>query len=109
MLNFWYTTCSPCIEEMPYIQNIYTNWSGDTPLQLLTVNIFDNSAVAETFMQSKGYTFPVLIDITNEVENLYHVTSAPTTYFLDIQGIIKYKKEGNFATQADIEAVLNSL
>jgi peroxiredoxin/chitodextrinase/ribosomal protein L37E len=109
MINFWYTTCGPCVAEMPYIQNIYTSWSGDTPLQILGVNIFDNTAIAQAFMQSKGYTFPVLIDTSNQAENLYNVKSAPVTYFLDIQGIIKYKKEGNFASQSDIEAVLNSL
>jgi peroxiredoxin len=109
MINFWYTTCGPCVAEMKYIQGIYSSWSGNTPLQIIAVNIIDTAPAAQLFMESKGYTFPVAVDTNNSVENLYQVTSAPNTYFLDIQGIIKYKKEGDFASQSDIQTVLDSI
>jgi len=109
MINFWYTGCGPCKEEMPDIQYAYSNWSGNYPLEVLAVNIQDTAATAESFIQSEGYTFPVLVDTGNTAENLYKVTSAPTTYFVDVQGIIQYIKQGSFASYSDIETVLNSM
>jgi peroxiredoxin len=109
MINFWFTSCGPCVAEMGDIQYTFSNWNGNYPLEVLAVNIQDTQAATESFIQSKGYTFPVLMDTSNTAENLYKVTQAPTSYFIDVQGIIKYIKQGSFASYSDIETVLNSM
>jgi peroxiredoxin len=109
MINFWFTSCGPCVAEMDDIQYTYSNWSGNYPVEVLAVNIQDTPSVAESFIQSEGYTFPVLMDTGNTAENLYKVTQAPTSYFVDVQGIIQYIKQGSFASYSDIETVLNDM
>jgi peroxiredoxin/predicted amidophosphoribosyltransferase len=111
MLNFWYTGCDPCVGEMPHIEDTYVTWSGNYPLEVIAVDIQDTKPVIESWLQgqSKQYTFPIIADTNGAVENTFSITQAPTTYFIDIQGIIKYKKEGNFTSMSEILAVLDDM
>lgn len=62
-------------------------------VQLLTVDIDEPEKVVRDFMQSNGYSFPVLMD-NGEVTSLYRVTAIPTTFFIDARGVIMGKHMG---------------
>ena len=109
MLNFWATWCTPCIAEMPHFQEIQENWSGDKDLVILAVNLREGATMVESWMNNKGYTFPVLLDPVGQVASLYNAATIPRTFFIDDEGIIKEIKIGRFTSQSDIEIILDSL
>lgn len=91
LLNFWATWCPSCRQEMPVLQKFFDE-KGNR-VQLLTVDIDEPEKVVRDFMQSNGYSFPVLMD-NGEVTSLYRVTAIPTTFFIDARGVIMGKHMG---------------
>jgi len=108
LLNFWATWCSPCRMEMPFLQEIYDEWT-DKGLVMLTVNVGESTTVAKNFMQENGFTMPVLVDLSQETTNRYQITGIPTTYFIDKDGIIQERRVGSFPSKELIEQSLTKI
>jgi peroxiredoxin len=108
MINFWETSCSACASEMPDIQAVFDTWSRDD-LEILAVNHGERAAFVQSFIDSKGLTFPALLDSDQAVSNMYQISTIPTTFFIDADGIIKRIKSGRFTSQSEIENILKSL
>ncbi|PKR78716.1 alkyl hydroperoxide reductase [Halalkalibacillus sediminis] len=92
MLNFWGTWCPPCRAEMPDMQKFYE----EHDVTILAMNLFDTESSmqdVEDFVEDFGLTFPVLID-EGEVATDYQVIPVPTSYMIDSNGIIQYKRLG---------------
>ena len=108
MVNFWATWCVPCVEEMPFMQAVFEEWPQED-LALLTINVSDTAAEAQSFVDVRGFTFPVLVDSGGGVAVEYDATSIPRTFFIDTKGIIQEIQLGSFDSKGEIEAILNSL
>jgi peroxiredoxin len=108
LLNFWKTVCSPCVVEMPFLQQIYEEWQG-RGLVLLAVNIQESPSQVEAFMQSQGLSLPVLLDSQGEIAGQYGIYYIPATFFIDREGIIQEVHVGVFQSAAEIEDSLNQL
>jgi peroxiredoxin len=108
LINFWATWCGYCVDEMPYIQEIYEEWS-DKGLVVLAINIGESSSKAEEFMQSQNLSFTVLLDTKQDVAQRYNVTGIPTTFFIDKDGIIQDKVIGAFQNKTQIENRLSKI
>jgi len=108
LINFWATWCPPCRSEMPYIQEIYEEWS-DKGLVVLAINIGESSSKAEGFMQSYNLSFTVLLDTKQDVAQKYNIQYIPTTFFIDKDGIIQDKMIGAFQNKAQIEKSLSKI
>jgi peroxiredoxin len=108
LLNFWSTRCSPCVYEMPFLQEIYDEWSGKG-LILLAIDQGDGSSNVKVFMQDNGLSLPVLLDTQLAVGQRYNVMAIPTTVFIDREGIIQEKVIGAFPNKAEIEKRLSKI
>lgn len=108
MLNFWQSSCPACVQETPYIQAVFDGWPGDK-LKILAVSVEERPVFVQTFLDTRGLTFPVLLDSDSAISNTYQVSSFPTTFFINADGIIKGKKSGHFTSQSEIENILKSL
>ena len=108
MLNFWATWCGPCVYEMPYLQQVYQEWS-DKGLVLLAINMGESSSRVNAFLQRYSVSFPVLLDPGQEVALKYNVSYIPTTFFIDKEGFIQAVKVGPFPNKKAIEDELNKI
>lgn len=110
IINFWSLDCPPCIEEMPHIQKLYEKWA-DKGLVVLAINLDSRISLAEIkeFMQSNGYSFPVLLDPGWEAGQKYRVRSYPTTFYIDKDGIIRLKRLGAFVSAQQMEDNLSRI
>ncbi len=89
VLNFWASWCSPCRSEMPGFESAYQQLGSD--ITFLMVNATggrETLSSAKAFLQSSGYTFPVLFDTEMNASATYQVYSLPTTYFIDAEGYL---------------------
>jgi len=55
---------------------------------VLAVDIAQELDEVKPFIESKGYTFPVLMDSGADVSTAYMVSGTPTTYFITPEGIL---------------------
>ena len=108
LINFWASWCGPCRAEMPYIQQIYEEWS-DKGLEVLAIDIGESSSKVKEFLQSQGLSIPVLLDTEKNVAQEYNITGIPTTFFIDKDGIIQEKVIGAFPSKGAIEERLNQI
>jgi peroxiredoxin len=101
-LNFWATTCPPCVAEMPHIQEFYRDWAEQNGVMVLAINNGEDAATVRNFLQKGGYTFPVLMDSRGQVSQIYRVIYIPTSIIIDPRGLIKYRVVGPFQNKAAI-------
>ena len=108
LLNFWATWCGPCRFEMPFLQEIYEDYS-DEELVLITVDIGESKSEVESFLQREELSLPTLLDSEAKVARQYKTAAIPTTFFIDKDGIIRGKQIGAFSGKAAIENGLKKI
>jgi thiol-disulfide isomerase/thioredoxin len=103
LLNFWATWCGPCVHEMPFLQEIYNEWT-DKGLVLLAIDIGEGPTVVKQFLQERGFSFPVILDTERAVATKYNIRGVPTTFLINEDGVIEAYKVGAFQSKEEIEA-----
>lgn len=88
-LNFWATWCPPCKAEMPYMQSFYEEKQEN--VEVLAVNLEESASKAKDFADQYGLTFPVLLDHSGAVAEVYDIYTIPTTYVLNEDGTVHQK------------------
>jgi thiol-disulfide isomerase/thioredoxin len=101
LLNFWATTCPPCVADMPVFEE-FTK-SAATNISFISIDIGEDPNLVKNFIQKNGYTFPVLLDSQYEVAGKYNIRYTPTSIFIDTKGLVRITKVGAFKDKASIE------
>lgn len=102
-INFWDTTFDAAVNQMPYLQALYNDWSKQGNVVLLTIDIEEDAATVKAFMQSHNYTFPVLLDSKQEVAEKYSIQYIPTSLLIDKNGKLQLNIVGPFKDKDAIE------
>ena len=87
VLNFWYTTCSWCVEEFPYMENAYQNYNDKVEILALDPYGTDSETAIADFKATMGLSFPMIKDY-NALYAAFGVTAFPTSVFVDRYGVI---------------------
>ena len=85
LLNFWASWCPPCIEEMPSMQALYERLGG-SGFEIVAVNLQEDPATVQSFVDKNGYEFPVLLDRSGSIAREYGVRGIPTSYVVHSDG-----------------------
>jgi cytochrome c biogenesis protein CcmG, thiol:disulfide interchange protein DsbE len=86
VLNLWYSTCAPCVREMPAFEAVHRQLGGD--VRIVGVNPVDSPAAAERFADDLGVTYELLRDPGGGATVALGVARFPTTVFVDAAGRI---------------------
>lgn len=111
LVNFWATSCAPCVEEMP---ELVANWRRFSPqgFETLAVSMaYDAPALVSNFAQSRALPFPVVIDNTGEIAHRFgDVQFTPTSLLINKRGEIvrRWLGKTDFATLAPMIAQLEA-
>jgi thiol-disulfide isomerase/thioredoxin len=103
VINFWSSTCSPCVKELPLIEEFYQKWQDE--VVVLAINEDFNQEHIGEIVRNSGYHFPVLLD-TQITSKSYQLQFIPATYFIDSEGIIRADAIGAFTSLEQIEEKL---
>ncbi len=109
IINFWHTSCAPCMGEMGLLQQMHEA-NPNLPMLVIHGTALGpiNVNYVGSLLQEKGYTFTVPLDPTGQVSGLYSISSVPRTFFLDSNGTIRKIQDGSFNGLSQIENMLSS-
>lgn len=108
LLDFWYTTCAPCIQAIPMLERINEKFRG-RGVVVLGVNCFDSEKTDPAgFLRRRGATYPTLVH-GEQIARLYNVSGYPTLYIIDGTGTIIHAKAGyGESVEEEITSMLNA-
>ena len=102
MVNFWQSSCAPCVAEHPLLILL----SEKTGLPLLGINYKDPPAGARRFLNRYGNPFTAIgVDADGRAAIEWGVYGMPETFILDGKGRVVYKQIGEI-TQEVMDQVL---
>lgn len=89
LVNFWATSCTTCVAEMPHIVETYRKFQGRGYETVAVAMSYDPPAYVVNFASSRQLPFKVAIDNTGAVAKAWgEVKLTPTTYVVNKQGEI---------------------
>ena len=87
LLNFWFSTCSPCVSEFPYMQQAYEMYQDKVGIIALNNYPLDNDGSVSSFQESMGLTFP-MAKAPESWSATFGVAGYPTSVVVDRYGVI---------------------
>ena len=107
VVNFWATWCPPCRAEIPDLVDFYKAHEKDGVV-ILAVNLREPESQVRDFARSAGMVFPVLLDLSGDVANVYKVEAIPTTVVVDKSGVIRSRIVGA-TSREELESIVKPL
>ena len=99
VLNFWTTTCQPCLEEMPSLAELAKVLKDRKDVVVLTVSTDATKEIAvsalHTILRDTKTPFFVLLDSESSiVQGKYGTSLFPETWIIDRKGVIRARFDG---------------
>ncbi len=108
VVNFFSTTCVPCIQEHPELIAFDEAHAPTGDASVVSIAFSDRASNVRTFFEENGGDWSVLVEDVGQYAITYGVAAVPETYLVAPSGIITSKFIGG-VTQVDIEAEIARL
>ncbi len=90
MLNFWYTTCSWCVEEFPGMNTVYNEYKDK--IEIIAINNYSSDSAADVAnFKANYYDFPLDFPMAKDtagIEDAFDVPGNPVSVIVDRYGMI---------------------
>ena len=94
LLNFWSTTCPPCVSELPALNQLYSDLSP-SGLVVLGIALDPSSKPVKELVSRLKISFPILLDGTRDVYfDSYGLFGQPVSLIVDRKGQVREKLIG---------------
>jgi peroxiredoxin len=93
LLNFWFTGCPPCIEELPSLIELRRRFA-DRPFALLTVSVDETADDVRQFLKKHKVAerdLPILLDPEKKVASVFGTSKYPESFLIDAKGVARQK------------------
>lgn len=100
MVNFWATSCTTCVKEMPAMAETYKKYNAQGMEFIAVAMSYDIPNYVVNFAETRQLPFKVALDLSGEVAKAYgDVKLTPTTYVISKDGKVlkRYVGEPDFA------------
>lgn len=104
ILNFWFTSCAPCIKEIPELNKLVDEYKNKNVVFLgLTYNTPQH---VENFLKKRAFNY-IQLPNAGEINNKYSIFYFPTSFVIDKNGIIKGVLEKSDNIYHDIKTIID--
>jgi peroxiredoxin len=101
MINFWATSCTTCVKEMPQMIDTYNKYKADGLEYVAVAMAYDPPNYVLNFAETRQLPFRVALDTQGALAKSFgDVQLTPTTFVINKQGEIikRYVGEPEFAS-----------
>ena len=98
LINFWYSTCSPCINEFPFMDSAYQKYQDD--IAVIAINNYAGDAEDDVkiFQSTMGLTIPLAKDYS-QLGSAFDIAYYPTSIIVDRYGTICLIEVGGLTSE----------
>ena len=88
ILDFWATWCGPCVEEMPLLVELFSEYQ-DSDVVFYAVNMQEEPDIISQFLENKEWDVTVALDSGRTAADDYGITGLPTLVLIDKSGTVQ--------------------
>ena len=116
IINFWYTTCTPCVQELPHFNKLYEEYSEYVSVIAIheATGYQNNSNGVKAFVESQFEGFSIMFGYDDPNNSYYTLLGGlkawPVTVIVDQDGVISKVTHGNMSEEelrSEIEKLLD--
>ena len=100
---FWATWCPYCKEDLPLIEELYTDYQDQIHFIALNVTHQDLVSKVREYIDDNEMQMPVYLDMDGAVSTQFRVSATPTVVVVDQDGYVMENNLGAIGTEG-IEA-----
>ena len=91
LINFWATSCAPCVKELPGMAEVYKKYNARGFETIAVAMEYDPPNYVKNFSERNQLPFPVALDARGEIAQAFgkvrgDVRVVPTSFVIDKQG-----------------------
>ncbi len=105
LINFFYTTCGPCVTEFPYMQEAYEKYQDK--VGVIALDPMDDAAAVEGFKSSMGLTFPMAACLP-AWSATFSISGYPTSIVVDRYGMICLIEVGGLTSSRPFNSIFEA-
>ncbi|MTI89259.1 MAG: TlpA family protein disulfide reductase [Balneolaceae bacterium] len=92
LLEFWSTSCGPCIKELPNLKDLYASFKDRDDFIMVGISLDTDIERVKSFVSEHNIDwYQIFDDGYGEVSQLYNSVYLPRTYLIDRNGNIAHK------------------
>ena len=103
VVNFWASTCAPCVREMPALESVHQAAGDDVAFVGVAVN--DRVEAALELADRTGVTYPLVADADGSFFVSAGATLLPTTLVLDQDGTVVRRLVGEITADELVDVL----
>ena len=116
IINFWYTSCTPCVQELPHFDSLYKKYSDDVVvIAIHEASIYNsNPQAVKDFISSQFEGFSILFGYDDLNSQYYSILGGKQawamTIIVDQEGVVSFVRQGSLthdALEAEIVKLLD--
>ena len=115
IINFWYTSCTPCVQELPHFDEMQKKYSDDVVvIAIHEASIYNsNPDAVKEFIETQFEGFEILFGYDDLESQYYSMLGGkqawPMTIIVDQEGVVSFVKQGSLTSSALEEEIVKLL
>ena len=93
LVDFWASWCAPCKKSFPALDDLQQKYARQG-LIVLAVNVDEDAAKMEQFMEDHPVSFAVVRDADQKLVAAAGVEAMPSSFLVDSAGVIRFAHAG---------------
>lgn len=104
VLNFWFTSCPPCIGEMPDLNGLVHKYPQEKVVFLALT--FNDAAQVKEFLETHVFDYTILPS-SGEVDKSYAISSWPASFVIGKEGEMLFAAESGPELVKQLESTID--
>lgn len=88
---FWNTWCSYCHKKIPLLKQVQEKFNQEIVILAINTSLSDTVDKMTQFKSERQLNYPIAFDHEKKITDLYGVWGTPTSFIIDINGVLRYR------------------